>query len=216
MKHNGLFISFEGIDGSGKSTQLQLCADALEKNGQSILVTRNPGGTDFGQELRQILLHSSYAVDPIAELMLFMADRAQHREQVILPALAEGKIVLCDRYSDSTMAYQGYGRGIPQETILQLNQIATQGLAPHLTFLFDGEPAVLAQRVSKRGASDRMEAESLNFRIRVREGYLAVAQKETQRVKRLDATHSIETLHAQVMEIVESTCFSQSHHAQVL
>jgi dTMP kinase len=210
LKHSGLFISFEGIDGSGKSTQLQLCADTLEKKGYSILVTRNPGGTDFGQELRQILLHSTYAVDPVAELMLFMADRAQHRKDVILPALADGKIVLCDRYSDSTFAYQGYGRGIDLETIQQLNTIATQGLEPHLTLLFDGEPSVLAQRVSKRGANDRMEAESLNFRSRVREGYLALTKAKPHRVHLLDATQSIEALHQTVVETIEKRCAIQS------
>jgi dTMP kinase len=205
----GVFISFEGIDGSGKSTQLQLCADALAQAGHSVVVTRNPGGTPFGTELRRILLHGDYAVGSLSELLLFMADRAQHREELILPALAAGKIVLCDRYHDSTLAYQGYGRGLNLAMIRQLNAIATQGLMPELTFLFDGDPAILAQRVNKRGQVDRLEGEPLSFRERVREGYYALAKEEPERIRILDATQSIDALWAEVLGYVQQQTSSR-------
>jgi dTMP kinase len=208
VTQRGLFISFEGIDGSGKSTQLELCAQALEASGQAVVVTRNPGGTPFGVELRRILLHGDSPIGTTAELLLFMADRAQHREELILPALAEGKIILCDRYSDSTLAYQGYGRSLPLETIRELNAIATQGLSPALTFLFDGEPSLLAQRVTKRGQVDRLEGEPLSFRERVRSGYCALAQAEPERIQMLDASQSIEALHAEVMARIHSKALS--------
>ena len=198
----GLFITFEGIDGSGKSTQMALCAEALTAAGYSVLSTRNPGGTNFGLELRQILLHSKGAVFPMSELLLFIADRAQHMDEVVFPALQAGQIVLCDRHIDSTLAYQGYGRGLPLSTIQDLNTIALQGHPPDLTLLFDGEPEQLAQRVSQRGPADRMEGEKTEFHHRVREGFLAVAHENPERVRVLNALKGMETLHAQVMQIV--------------
>ncbi len=198
----GLFITFEGIDGSGKSTQMALCAEALQAAGYSVISTRNPGGTDFGLELRQILLHSKGAVFPMSELLLFIADRAQHMDEVVFPALQVGQIVLCDRHIDSTLAYQGYGRGLPLSTIQDLNTIALQGHPPDLTLLFDGEPEHLAQRVNRRGPADRMEGEKAEFHQRVREGFLAVAKENTERVRVLNALDSMEALHVQVMRIV--------------
>jgi len=199
----GLFVTFEGIDGSGKSTQMELCAKALEAAGHPVVLTRNPGGTAFGLELRQILLHSKGAVFPMSELLLFIADRAQHMDEVVFPALAEGKIVLCDRHIDSTLAYQGYGRGLSQETIQELNAIALQGRQPDLTLLFDGDPAVLAQRVNNRGQADRMEGEKADFHRRVREGYLAVAQQNPQRIRVFNALDSVEGLHQQAMQTLQ-------------
>lgn len=196
----GLFITFEGIDGCGKSTQLGLCAEALQQAGHQVVVTRNPGGTEFGQELRNILLHSPRKVFPISELLLFIADRAQHMDEVVFPALNAGKIVLCDRHMDSTLAYQGYGRDIDMETIRELNQIAVQGTQPDLTFLFDADPAILAQRVSKRGQADRLEGEKAEFHIRVREGFLTLAKQEPERIRVINALEAPEAIHQRVMQ----------------
>jgi dTMP kinase len=204
QSRTGLFVTFEGIDGSGKSTQLQLCADALQAAGHDVVVTRNPGGTAFGQELRQILLHSTGTVYPMSELLLFIADRAQHMDEVVFPALAQGKVVLCDRHMDSTLAYQGYGRGLPLDTIRELNGIAIQGKKPDLTLLFDGEPALLAQRVQARGQADRLEGESLAFRNHVREGFLALACQEPLRILTLSGMEEMTVLHHQVMEIINA------------
>jgi dTMP kinase len=203
-RHPGLFVTFEGIDGSGKSTQMELCAKALEAAGYSVVLTRNPGGTEFGLELRQILLHSKGNVFPMSELLLFIADRAQHMDEVVAPALKAGKIVLCDRHIDSTLAYQGYGRGLSLHTIEELNTIALQGRIPDWTLLFDGDPTVLAQRVNNRGQADRMEGEKADFHRRVREGYLAVAQQHPGRIKVFNALDSVEALHQQVMAALEA------------
>ncbi len=200
----GLFVTFEGLDGSGKSTQLALCAEALTAQGYSVLTTRNPGGTAFGQELRQILLHSQGPVFPLSELLLFIADRAQHMDEVVFPALAKGTIVLCDRHMDSTLAYQGYGRSLSIDTIRELNHIAIQGKQPDLTFLFDAEPAVLAQRVNHRGQADRLEGEKAEFHNRVRAGFLDLARQEPQRIRVFDATESPEALHPKVLQALEA------------
>lgn len=201
---SGMFITFEGIDGSGKSTQLVLLKEALIEAGHTVLVTRNPGGTELGMQLRKILLHHPGYVDPMCEMMLYMADRAQHMTEVIEPALAEGKIVLCDRFVDSTLAYQGYGRGLCLDAIGQMNNLATRKRQPDLTYLFDGPVEVLASRVTQRGEADRLEREALSFREKVREGYLALAQADPNRIKALDATDSIESLSNKVLQIFES------------
>jgi dTMP kinase len=200
----GIFITFEGIDGSGKSTQLVRLKERLEQAGRSVLVTRNPGGTELGMQLRKILLHHPGYVDPMCEMMLYMADRAQHLTEVIEPALNEGKVILCDRFVDSTLAYQGYGRGLSLEAIWQMNDLATRKRLPDLTFLFDGPVEVLASRVTQRGEADRLEREALSFREKVRAGYLALAQADPNRIKVLDATASIETLSDQVLQRFKS------------
>lgn len=203
--HGGLFVTFEGIDGSGKSTQMQLCAKALENAGYSVLLTRNPGGTEFGKDLRQTLLHSDKNLSPTSELLLFIADRAQHMDEVVFPALSQGKIILCDRHMDSTVAYQGYGRGLPLETIHTLNRIAIQSRKPNLTILLDGPPETLAERVNQRGKMDRLEAEAIDFHIRVRRGYLALAEAEPERIQVLSALEKPDSLHQQVIQAVLST-----------
>jgi dTMP kinase len=214
-QNSGIFISFEGIDGSGKSTQLTRCAEALETLCQNktiepsqVIVTKNPGGTVLGKAIRHILLDPSLSQEepfsPSAELLLYMADRAQHVETFLRPVLKQKAIVLCDRFSDSTLAYQGFGRGLNKEQILQLNQLATDGLNPDLTFLFDGPPEQLAQRVSKRGSVDRIEQETLAFRHRVREGFLTLAKEHASRIVVLDALESEETLHEQVMNALKT------------
>lgn len=199
-----MFITFEGIDGSGKSTQLELLAKVLEASGRQVVVTRNPGGTEFGLELRQILLHHPGQVFPISELLLFISDRAQHMDEVVFPALKQGKIVLCDRHMDSTVAYQGYGRGLSLETIQELNRIALQGKLPDLTLLFDGDPQVLAQRVTRRGQADRMEGEALDFHTRVREGYLALAGQDPERIQVFNALESPDALHHAVLKSLQA------------
>jgi dTMP kinase len=206
----GLFITFEGIDGSGKSTQMERAARALEDRGYQVVLTRNPGGTEFGQELRQILLHHPGTVFPVSELLLFISDRAQHMDEVVFPALEEGKIVLCDRHMDSTVAYQGYGRGLSLDTIQELNTIAVQGHPPDLTLLFDGPPEALSQRVIKRGQADRLEGEALDFHTRVREGYQSLAQQQPARVHTLNALRDMDTLHQQTMDIILAKLDSKS------
>jgi dTMP kinase len=203
-QRRGLFITFEGIDGSGKSTQLELLAKALEAAGRKVVITRNPGGTAFGLELRQILLHHPGQVFPISELLLFISDRAQHMDEVVFPSLQQGKIVLCDRHMDSTVAYQGYGRGLSLETIQELNRIAIQGKQPDLTLLFDGDPQVLAQRVTRRGRADRMEGEALDFHTRVREGYLALAGQDPERIRVFNALQPPDALHETVRQSLHS------------
>lgn len=202
--NSGLFVTFEGIDGSGKSTQLKRCAEALQKNGQRVIETRNPGGTPFGQKLRDILLHYPGDVSPISELLLFMADRTQHMNEVVFPALKQNQIVLCDRHIDSSVAYQGYGRGLDITEIHRLNDLAIQGRQPDLTLLFDGDPAILSQRVSKRGQADRLEGEALDFYQRVRDGFLALAEQNPDRFVVLNAETDLETLHQHVIHVLDA------------
>ncbi len=202
---NGLFITFEGIDGCGKSTQLNLLATHLKSLGHTVCITRNPGGSEFGKALRDILLHSKGYVPSFSETLLFIADRAEHMETVVLPALNAGHIVLCDRHLDSTVAYQGYGRGLDIDLIHQLNHQAIQGRLPDLTFLLDGEPELLSQRVQERGEADRLEAETLSFFKRTRQGFLEIASSYPERVKKLDATKDITSLQQDVLTFFKSS-----------
>ena len=201
----GLFITFEGIDGSGKSTQIDHCNTALEAAGYQTVITRNPGGTELGLGIRQMLLHHPGYVSPTCELLLYVADRAQHMDEVVFPALSEGKIVLCDRHIDSTVAYQGYGRELDKAIIEQLNTIATQSRQPDITFLFDADPAILLERVNKRGAADRLEREKLTFYEKTVTGYRTLAEQCPKRIKVLDALQSIDSLHNQVIQHLSDT-----------
>ena len=193
MSSEGIFLTFEGIEGCGKTTQMRRLAETLAAQGVPVLTTLEPGEGPLGRRIREDLLaHHSEPLDPTAELMLYLADRAQHVSRVLLPALKAGKVVLCDRYTDSTLAYQGYGRRIDPAWIQELNAFVTQGLTPRLTFLFDCPPEVGLSRI--RGAMDRMEAEDLAFHRRVRKGYLALAAAEPDRIVVIDATRSVETV----------------------
>lgn len=196
----GLFITFEGADGCGKTTQMELLAEYLKNNGKDVLLTREPGGKGLGEKVREILLNYDGPVSNRCESFLFLADRAQNIDIIVNPAVSQGEIVLCDRHIDSTVAYQGYGRGLDIERINKLNDIATNGKKPDLTFVFDIDVETSMKRVGKE--KDRMESAGIDFHNRVRKGYLELAKQEPQRIKVLDATKSIEEIHNNVIEII--------------
>jgi dTMP kinase len=201
----GFFISFEGIEGSGKSTQIALLADALRAQGHEVVLTREPGGTPVGQVLRRLLLEASASpLAPGAELFLLLADRSQHVQEVIAPALHAGKIVLSDRFLDSTTAYQGFARGFKADFLSQLNTFACSGCIPALTFVMDLEVTEGLRRARQRQsvATDRFEAESIAFHERVRSGFLEIARAESQRVQILDATRPVEVNHQEILATV--------------
>jgi dTMP kinase len=201
----GAFITFEGIDGCGKSTQLRLLASQLRVRDLEIVTTREPGGTTLGQRLRAALLDVEEQVDPLAELLVFAADRAHHVRTLLLPALTANQLVLSDRYADATVAYQGAGRGFEPALIHDIVQLATGGLMPDLTLLFDLSVAESAVRTRRRVASkktDRLDSEDAGFHNRVRDGYLEIAKSAPGRVRVIDARGSAQDTHAAVMGIV--------------
>lgn len=203
---NGKFITFEGIDGSGKSTQLKMLEAALRSTGVDLVITREPGGTALGRALREAFLETTEQVAPMAELLSFAADRAQHVEFLIKPAIAAGKIVISDRYADATFAYQGAGRGFPEDKVLQVIDLATGGLKPDLTLFFDIEVAEAIKRMAVRDEADakrnRMDDETAEFYTRVRNSYLGIAEREPERFQIVDASGSIEEIHNEVVSIV--------------
>ena len=197
----GLFITFEGADGCGKTTQQGLCAKYLEEQGVEVLLSREPGATALGVKLREILLHYPDPVASECETFLYLADRAQHVDAVIKKNVEEGKIVLCDRHTDSTLAYQGYARGGDIERITLLNEIATNIYKPDLTFVFDVDSEIAQTRVGK--VKDRLESEGLEFHKKVRFGYLELAKKYPERIKIIDSNKTIEEVFAQVKNIID-------------
>jgi len=199
---NGLFITFEGADGCGKTTQIELLDKYLRDKGYTTLLTREPGAKGLGMKIREILLNYEGEVSPNCESFLFLADRAQHVDCIIKPALKEGKIVLCDRHTDSTVAYQGYGRGLDLDRINELNKIAVSGLKPDLTVVLDVDIETSMQRVGKE--KDRMESAGIEFFKRVRQGFLEIAKKEPNRVKVINSSDTIENIHKKVVELVEA------------
>lgn len=201
MKNRGMFITFEGIDGCGKSTQLENLKKYLEEKNYEVISTLEPGGSKLGQQLRQILLHYDGFVSDVAELFLYLADRSQHVEEIVQKNVEKGTIVLCDRHIDSTVAYQGYGRKQDIEKIEFLNNIATKNKKPDLTFLFDVDVEIGQKRVGKE--KDRLEKESLDFHKRVKEGYLKIAQNEPDRVKVINANMTIEEVFKEVKKIID-------------
>jgi dTMP kinase len=200
------FITFEGIDGSGKSTQMRLVASQLRLRGLETVVTREPGGTSLGERLRAALLDVQEQVDPLAELLVFAADRAQHVRTLLRPALESGHMVLSDRYADATVAYQGAGRGFAPEVIEEVIALATGGLKPDLTLVYDLSVAEGLERARERAQKgrqgDRIDTEDAAFHTRVRNAYLSIAASEPERVRILDASGSVEETHARTMEIV--------------
>lgn len=198
----GIFITFEGADGCGKTTQQLLAQDYLENKGHEVLVTREPGAGKLGQKIREILLDYDGEVSDKCEALLFWADRAQHVDIMIEPALEKGQIVLCDRYIDSTVSYQGYGRKQNLEWINKLNDFATTSLKPDLTFVFDIDVETSQKRVGKD--KDRLEREGIDFHNRVRNGYLELAKQEPERIKVIDASKSIEEIHEEVIKIIDN------------
>jgi len=208
---SGIFITFEGIEGSGKSTLINNVAAALRRAGQDLLMTREPGGTSLGVALRKVLLNPEMEKPgSMAELMLFAADRAQHVSQVILPALEKGQIVLCDRYSDATIAYQGHGRGIPLDVITTIDNYARSQAIPHMTVLLDlpAETGLTRARNRNKESMDNSEArideEEMAFHQRVREGYLMLADRESERFLVLDAREKSDQLAELVMDGIRS------------
>jgi dTMP kinase len=213
MARRGKFITFEGLDGSGKSTQLRKLAEVLRASGYDVVETREPGGTATGEKIRRVLLDSRTAgLSPMAEMALMFASRAQHIAEVVELAMRGGSVVLCDRFTDSTEAYQGYGRRLGSEPVLELHRVLCGNLQPDLTLLLESNPALSVgrarlrnQRVSKdggRGDENRFELETQAFFARVREGYRAIAKREPQRVVTVDARGTPGQTHRTIVEVV--------------
>jgi dTMP kinase len=209
MRH-GLFITLEGIDGTGKSTQLRLLVQHLKKRGLAVCVTREPGGTKVGERIRKILLASTTTrLAPLAELALMYAARAQHLQEVIRPALERGEIVLSDRYNDASLAYQGYGRRLGVETVLAFDRIVCARTQPDLTLVLDLAPRISLQRALGRQSQNksnqaRFEQQGVSFHKRVRRGYLSIARKEPARVKVVQADGPVAEVQAQIRKIVDT------------
>lgn len=218
LKVRGMFITFEGIEGSGKTTQIKLLAESFENKGEKVVLTREPGGTDIGDKIRAILLDpANCRMTELTELFLYAAARNQHINEVIRPAIDEGRIVLCDRYADATEAYQGAARKIDSKIIEEIRLIATDGLKPDLTILLDlsAEEGLLRarsrnERHSLEAKEGRFEAEESLFHERVREGYLAIARKEPGRVKVVNASRHNSLIHQEILAIVQSLRDSKS------
>lgn len=205
---DGKFIVFEGVEGCGKTTQIERTYEWLSAQNTAdapiVTLTREPGGTQLGSALRQVLLESktSEPLQDRAELLLYAADRAQHVHRVLKPQLDKGGIVLCDRYIDSTIAYQGYGRGLSLELIVQINYIATDGLTGDLTLWLDVAPEIALARAKQRGNCNRMEEEDLTFHRRVQQGYAALARAYPQRIARIDASVSEDDVQTQIQTVL--------------
>jgi len=202
----GLFITVEGVDGAGKTIQAGLLAEYLQHQGYEVLLTKEPGEGAIGAQIRQIILSpANTALSPRGEAFLYAADRAQHVEKIIRPALAQGKFVVCDRYIDSHIAYQGYGRGLDLDFLRRLNLLATDGLWPDLTILLMIDVELSLARARARGSFDRMEKEGAAFQKRLAAGYAKLAEEE-ERIKTVDASGNVEEVFAAVLRTVEDFC----------
>lgn len=216
MSRRGKFITFEGLDGTGKSTQMRKLAVVLREAGHRVIETREPGGTPTAEKIRKVLLDSGTAgLAPLAEMALMFASRAQHIAEVIEPELAAGNIVLCDRFTDSTEAYQGSGRRLGSQPVRELHRILCGDLQPDLTLLMDSNPHASVRRARRRNQrasksssrshdENRFEQETRSFFGRVREGYLAIAKREPERVAIVDARGTPEQTHQKILEVVSS------------
>lgn len=203
---NGTLISFEGPEGAGKSSILEAILPLLEEKGIPYITTREPGGVDIAEKIRQVILDPDHtSMDAKTELLLYIASRRQHLVERVLPALAAGKVVLMDRFIDSSVAYQGYGRGLSVEDIEWLNQFATDGLKPDLTLYFDLDVEEGLDRIARNQEREvnRLDLEGLELHYKVRKGYLALAEKEPERIVKIDASQSFEAVLADVLTILE-------------
>ena len=201
----GYFITFEGVEGAGKSTQANLLYQYLINNGKEAILTKEPGGTKTGRKIRQILLEKTEEIfPPVAELMLYEADRNFHIHNLIKPSLQQGKYIICDRFTDSTLAYQGYARGLDINLIKQLNEIATEGIKPDITFLIDIPVEEGLKRIRQTRQADRIEDEDIQFHKRLREGFLKIAENEKDRIVVLDGMESPENILAKIVEILKN------------
>lgn len=203
-----MLITFEGIEGSGKSTQIELLHDYLKGKGHEVIRTREPGGTALGEALRKVLLQKDLHVLPLSEVLVFMAVRAQHIEEVIMPALAAGKIVLCDRFTDASYAYQGYGRGVDLGIIGTFNRLVTKGVTPNLTILLDCDVTMgLDRKQINNPQSDRFEEEEVSFHEEIRKGYLKLAEEDAKRFFVINAKTGIDavqkTIRSRVAQLLE-------------
>ena len=199
-----MLITFEGIEGSGKSTQVALLCEYLLEKGYSVVRTREPGGTLFGEALRKVLLHRDMHIFPLSELLVFMAMRAQHVEQVIMPALQEGKIVLCDRFVDATYAYQGYGRNIDLGIIETLNRLVTKGIRPNLTVLLDVSVETGLTRKAESAPMDRFEIEDLSFHRKIRDAYVKLSEEDPKRFFVIDGAQEQAVIQGIIREQAET------------
>ncbi len=207
---SGKLIVFEGVEGCGKTTQMQLCFQWLESLNISVVTTREPGGTELGKDLRKLLLEKSAnkPVGELTELLLYAADRAQHIQEELKPNLITGKYILCDRYTDSTIAYQGYGRGLNMSIINQLNQIATGGLVSDLTIWLDVDVEIGLSRKRGQAKLDRIEQETIAFHRRVQQGYTELAVSNPSRIVRVDGSGSQDIVQKTIQEILQKRLFS--------
>ena len=211
-----MFITFEGIEGTGKTTQIQNVKKYFESMDKEVFLTLEPGGSRVGQKLRKMLLHvDNKDLTPVTELFLYLADRAQHVAQVIRPELEAGKVVLCDRFADSTIVYQGYGRGLDTTILQQLNDVAVDGLWPDLTVILDIDPEVGLKRATERNLEDgkameegRFEAEHMSFHKRIREGYLTWAAINRDRIRVADASSTPDDVFERIKTIINARFFS--------
>ncbi len=200
----GFFITFEGTEGSGKSTQIKILARRLTRLGHAVVITREPGGTRFGEQIRKVLLSvQNHGLDPRAELFLYLASRTQHLEEIILPALKNGKIVLCDRFSDATLAYQGFGRRLEMKIVRAAADYAAKGISPDLTLLLDLDVRVGLIRVRDRGRSNRLDREQREFHERVRTGYLRLARLAPRRIKIVEGSREPAAVARNIQSIVD-------------
>lgn len=198
----GFFVTLEGPEGAGKTTQLARLEARLRAAGRAVTVTREPGGTPLGARVREVVLDPAVDIEPLGEFLLYSASRAQLVREVLRPALERGETVLCDRYADSSLAYQGAGRGLGLPLLRQITDEVTGGLSPDLTVLLDLDPALGLERAARRGQPDRLERADLDFHRRVRQGFLDLARAEPQRFLVLDATRSADDLEAEIWAAV--------------
>jgi dTMP kinase len=204
-KQPGIFISVEGSDGAGKGSNIEVVREWFESRSREVVLTREPGGTPLGEKLRCLLLDKdSASVSPMAELLLMFAARAQHIEEVIQPALSEGRVVISDRFTDASFAYQCGGRGLLNSQVEQLQSLVQKELRPNLTLLLDVPVNVGLARVVKRGESDRFDAESLDFRTRVRESYLQLAKNEPDRIAKINADRTLKSVRQEIELVLEA------------